>query len=312
MLIDLLRGASMADIFVTTIKEPMVPLLKEGLIERGFELATPQYTIFQAKKPGVTCTLYQSLKLTVQGKNKGELLEFFIEPEIIKSPEYTYREELAMESLDKRARIGVDEAGKGDYFGPLCVAGVMADEQTLPKLVKIGVRDSKTLSDDQIRKMADEIRKVVPCHILVLRPKKYNELYASFKNLNSLLAWGHATIIERLAEQTGAKLAIIDKFASEYVVENALKKKHVKIKLEQRVRGEADVVVAAASILARWAFVEFLEETGKKFNVSLPKGAAAHVVEAARKLVREQGQEILGEVAKLHFKTTSYVTHASH
>ena len=84
------------------------------------------------------------------------------------------------------------------------------------------------------------------------------------------------------------------------------------IKLEQRVRGEADVVVAAASILARWAFVEFLEETGKKFNVTLPKGAATHVVEAARKLVREQGQEILDEVAKLHFKITGYVTHASH
>ena len=294
----------MADIFVTTIKKEMVSLLKAGLIERGFELTAPQYTIFQARKPGVTCTLYESLKLTVQGKNKQELLEFFIEPEILKSPEYTYRKELALETLDKRARIGVDEAGKGDYFGPLCVAGVMADEPGLHKLLEIGVRDSKTLSDDQIRKMAQKIRAALPYHILVLRPKKYNELYASFHNLNALLGWGHATVIERLAEQTGASHAIIDKFAGEHVVENALKKKGLKIALEQRVRGEADVVVAAASILARWAFVEFLEETGKKFGVNLPKGAAAHVVEAARRFVREQGREALGEVAKLHFKTT--------
>ena len=294
----------MADIFVTVIKDTMVSALKEGLEERGFELTVPQYTLFQAKKPGITCTLYQSHKLTVQGKNMREFLEFFLEPEILKSPEYTYKKELAIESLDRRPRIGTDEAGKGDYFGPLCIAGVMADEQSLPKLLEIGVRDSKTLSDEQIRKMAEKIRKAFPHHILVLRPKKYNELYASFRNLNTLLAWGHATVIERLAEQTGAKVAIVDKFASDYVVENALKKKHVKIALEQRVRGEADVVVAAASILARWAFVEFLAETGKKFGVTLPKGAAAHVVAAARALVREQGQEVLGEVAKLHFKMT--------
>ena len=294
----------MADIFVTTIDKTMISPLKEGLIQRGFEFSTPPHTHFQARKPGATCTLYQSLKLTVQGKNMRELLEFFLEPDILHSTEYTYRKEHAMESLDRRARIGVDEAGKGDYFGPLCVAGVMADEQSLPKLVEIGVRDSKTLSDEQIRKMADQIRKAVPYHILVLRPKKYNELYASFQNLNSLLAWGHATVIEELSLQTGAKLAIIDKFAGEHVVERAVQKKQLHIKLEQRVRGEADVVVAAASILARWAFVKFLEETGKKFHVHLPKGAAAHVVAAAQKIVREQGPEILGEVAKLHFKIT--------
>ena len=301
----------MADIFVTVIKKDMIDPLKAGLMERGFELTKPQYTLFQARKTGVTCTLYESLKLTVQGRNMKELLEFFIEPEILKSPEYTYRKELAIESLDKRARIGVDEAGKGDYFGPLCVAGVMADEQGLYKLIELGVRDSKTLSDEQIRKLAEKIRKAFPYHVLVLRPKKYNELYASFHNLNSLLAWGHATVIERLVEQTGVNRALIDKFANESVVENALRKKRLKISLEQRVRGEADVVVAAASILARWAFVEFLEETGKKFGVSLPKGAAAHVVEAARRFVREQGREALGEVAKLHFKITGLVTAAA-
>ena len=301
----------MADIFVTTIDKTMASPLKKGLIERDFEFSTPPYTIFQARKPGITCTLYQSLKLTVQGKNMREFLEFFLEPEILLRPEYTYQKELAMESLDRRARIGVDEAGKGDYFGPLCVAGVMADEHSLPKLVEIGVRDSKTLSDEQIRKMAAAIRKSFPYHILVLRPKKYNELYASFRNLNLLLAWGHATVIEQLAAQTGAQVAIIDKFAHERVVENAVRKKHLAIALEQRVRGEADVVVAAASILARWAFVEYLEETGKKFHVSLPKGAAAHVVEAARTLVREQGPEVLNEVAKLHFKITQELVRPS-
>lgn len=294
----------MADIFVTTIQKSTIPKLKKDLPSQGFELTTPTHTIFQAKKKGVTCTVYESLKLTVQGKNMKEFLEFYLEPEVLLSPEYTYREELAMEALDKRARIGVDEAGKGDYFGPLCVAGVMADETTFPKLLKIGVRDSKTLSDDQVKKMAKEIVAAVPNYIIRLRPQKYNELYASFKNLNSLLAWGHATVIEHLAAHTKAPLAISDKFAHEKVLERALQKKNTTIELEQRVRGEADIVVAAASIVARWAFLEGLEETGKHLNVHLPKGASRQVVTLAKKLVRDHGKEILNEIAKLHFKIT--------
>ena len=298
----------MADIFVTTIQKSVVAKLQEELPSHGFDLSTPPHTIFQAKKKGVTCTLYQSLKLTVQGKQMKEFLEFYLEPEILLSPEYTYKKELAEESLDKRARIGVDEAGKGDYFGPLCVAGVMADETTFPILQKIGVKDSKTLSDAQVKKMALAIVASVPNYIIKLRPKKYNELYASFKNLNTLLAWGHATVIEHLAEHTKAPLAIIDKFAHERVVEKALAKKATKIKLEQRVRGEADIVVAAASILARWAFLEGLEETGKHMNISLPKGSSKKVVDTARALVREHGKGVLVDIAKVHFKITNEIS----
>ena len=294
----------MADIFVTTIQKAVVEKLQQDLPSQGFDLSSPPHTIFQAKKKGVTCTLYESLKLTVQGKGMREFLEFYLEPEVLLSPEYTYKNELAMESLDRRARIGVDEAGKGDYFGPLCVAGVMADETTFPILLKIGVRDSKTLSDEQVKKMAKKIVTSVPNYIIRLRPTKYNELYTSFKNLNSLLAWCHATVIEHLSAHTKAPLAIIDKFAHEHVVERALKKKGTQIELEQRVRGEADIVVAAASIVARWAFLEGLEETGRHLNISLPKGAAAHVVETARRLVREHGKEVLDVIAKVHFKIT--------
>lgn len=294
----------MADIFVTTIERSLVQKLKSDLPTQGFDLSQPPHTILQAKKKGVTCTVYESLKVTVQGKNMREFIEFYLEPEVLLSPEYTYREQRALESLDRRARIGVDEAGKGDYFGPLCVAGVMADETTLPALLTIGVRDSKTLSDDQVKKMAKAIVSTVPNYIIRLRPKKYNELYASFRNLNSLLAWCHATVIEHLAAHTKAPLAIIDKFAHDSVVKKALQKKGSQIALEQRVRGEADVVVAAASIVARWAFLEGLDETGRPLNISLPKGAGQRVVSTARTLVREHGKEVLDEIAKLHFKIT--------
>ncbi len=160
----------MSHIFVTTLEKGVIEQLQSDLAEKGFSFSKPAHTLFQAKKPGVTCTLYASFKLTVQGKGMREFLEFYLEPEILKSPEYTYKKELALESLDKRTRIGVDEAGKGDYFGPLCVAGVAADAESLSTLLEIGVCDSKKLSDNQIKKMAPKIVKAVPHYIIRLYP----------------------------------------------------------------------------------------------------------------------------------------------
>lgn len=298
------HGAFMPHVFVTTLQGSSVPKLRKGLEELGFEFTTPPHTVFSAKKPGLSCTLYKSLKLTIQGKGMSSFLEFYLEPEILQSPAFTYAKELCLAQMDKRPRIGVDEAGKGDYFGPLCIAGVFANEEDCSKLLVLGVKDSKKLSDAQIYSIAPRVVSIVPNYIIRLRPKKYNELYRSFKNLNSLLAWGHASVIERLAAHTGASLAVIDKFGHESLVERALKKKQVCLSLEQNVQGEADVVVAAASILARWAFLAGLEETGKLVHETLPKGAGRHVTAAAKKLVQANGRARLEEVAKLHFKNT--------
>ena len=297
----------MGDIFVTTLDESLYPKLREDLINQGFTLSVPQHTLFQAKKEGVSCTLYTTHKLTVQGKKKQEFLEFYLEPEILKAPIYTYKNELLLEALDKRSRIGVDESGKGDYFGPLCVAGVYADEKTFPFLLKLGVRDSKLIGDKEIRKLAKEIVEAVPNYIIRLRPAKYNELYASFKNLNSLLAWCHVSVIEHLAKYTKPEVAIIDQFAHPYVVEKALTKKNVRLHVEQRVRGEADVVVAAASIVARWAFIEGIADLEKEFHMTFPKGASHSVETAAKKFVETHGIEALSQVAKLHFVTTKKI-----
>lgn len=294
----------MSSIFVTTLETAKISKLKNDLIEKGFEISTPVHTLFQARKEGVICTLYESLKLTVQGKGMKDFLEFYLEPEILQSPLFTYKNELLLESIDKRPRIGVDESGKGDYFGPLCVAGVFADEKTLSTLLKLGVRDSKTIADPEIRRLAKEIIAAVPNYIIRLRPQKYNELYESFKNLNSLLAWCHSSIIEHLAKHTQPDLAIIDKFAHTYVVEQALRKKKVSLHVEQHVRGEQDVVVAAASIVARWAFIDGLDQLEKEFNVKLPKGASSAVVTTAKKIASEHGKDILRNLAKLHFCTT--------
>jgi ribonuclease HIII len=287
--------------FVTTIDLKLADKLREDLLSQGFTLSTPPYTLFAAKKPGVSCTLYTSGKLTVQGKNREEFLSFYLEPEILQSLAFTHPEI----ALDLTPHIGVDEAGKGDFFGPLCIAGVYADAEGIKKLLELGVRDSKRIGDKTILSLATKIRSFFPHSIVRLFPQKYNELYQRFGNLNRLLAWGHATVIEELVQQTSCHEVIIDQFGSESLVETALERKKITVSLTQRHQGEADLVVAAASILARAAFLEGLRDLGKTQGVELPKGAAQIVVDVGRSLVARHGSAVLQTVAKVHFKTYS-------
>ena len=294
--------------FVTTIDLKLSDKMIEDLKAQSFEIAKPQYTIFQAKKKGVTCTLYASGKLMVQGKEMQSFIEFYLEPEILKNFSFTYQtigesSEGNQTGLDTTARIGIDESGKGDFFGPLCVAGVYASGDDFYKLKALGVKDSKDLSDPMILKIAKKIRADFQHHIVKINPSKYNELYAQFKNLNSLLAWGHATTIEHLVAKTQCHKVIVDQFAGEWVVKTALKRKKIEIDLHQRHRAEEDLVVAAASILARETFLEGMKKLSEEFQILLPKGASAKTIQAGRDFVRKYGLESLPKVAKMHFKT---------
>lgn len=289
--------------FVATIDLSLSSKLEEGLQSQGFTLTRPPYTVFSAQKGGISCTLYTSGKLTVQGKGKDEFITYYLEPEILKTLSFSYPET----EIDLTPRIGVDEAGKGDFFGPLCIGAVQADENGIKTLLKLGVRDSKQMSDKTMLSLAPKIREAVPTAVIKISPAKYNEMYQSFQNLNHLLAWGHATAIAELVQKTGCQKALIDQFSKEALVEAALLKKGIQIEVGQRTRAEEDPVVAAASILARAAFVEGLEALSQQVNMNLPKGASSLVVKAGRELVGKQGRSILGQVAKLHFKTTQEV-----
>lgn len=285
--------------FITEIDTALAAKLKSDLEAQGFTLTQPTYTIFQAKKQGVSCTLYESGKLMVQGKGKDDFISYYLEPEILGNLSYTYPET----AVDTTPHIGIDEAGKGDLFGPLCIAALYADESMITELIKMGIRDSKRINDNVILKHAEKIRKICPHSLVSIYPKKYNELYEQFKNLNSLLAWGHATAIEEISLKTDCSKVVIDQFAPEHVVENALRRKGLSLELTQRHRGERDIVVAGASILARAAFVQGIDKLASQFNLTLPKGASSLVVEAGRRFVQIHGQAPLNEVAKLHFKT---------
>ncbi len=289
--------------YVTKLDLSLANKLKEGMIDQGFEMSAPPYTLFSGKKKGVSCTLYQSGKVTVQGKDKDAFIEFFLEPEIIGEISYGY-EEL---KIDYTPRIGVDEAGKGDFFGALCVASVYADEEGIKELHKIGVKDSKTMQDTTICKLAIQVKRICKHHIVRIGPPTYNELYGKFRNLNTLLAWGHSTAISELYKETQCSKVIVDQFAGEHLVLNALKQKDLVLDVTQRHRAEEDLVVAAASILARASFVENLEFLGKQVGQTLPKGASKQVKATARSLFAIGGAELLDTVVKRHFKTYNEV-----
>lgn len=289
--------------FVIQFDLALAEKLKMGLEAQGFTLTKPAHTLFQGKKKGISCTLYTSGKLTVQGSEMKEFVEYYLEPEILGKFSLGYE----YINVDLTPRMGVDESGKGDFFGPLCIAGVYGDAKTIEELGKIGVKDSKLLKDASILKLAAEIRKTCVYHVVKISPAKYNELYEKFGNLNLLLGWGHATVIDHLSEKTGCMKAIIDQFAGEHVVISALKKKKKNILLEQRTKAEADPVVAAASILARASFIDGLKQLGEQVGLILPKGASTLTREAASKLFKKYGREILMQVAKVHFKTYGQV-----
>jgi ribonuclease HIII len=205
-------------------------------------------------------------------------------------------------------RIGIDESGKGDYFGPLVIAAVFVDATTQGELKLMDVRDSKKLSDGRILEMTPDIKTICPHSVIAIGPQKYNELYAKIKNLNQLLAWGHAKALENLLEQgINCERAISDQFGDERLILNALQEKGRRILLEQRTKAESDLAVAAASILARAEFLLRLKRLSAEVGTTLPKGASPAVGLAAKMIIKKHGRERLGSVAKLHFKTTQSI-----
>lgn len=209
--------------------------------------------------------------------------------------------------------IGTDESGKGDYFGPLVSAGVYVDKNSAGKLLSLGIKDSKLLSDSKVLEYSQKILNICKGQfsIIEISPEKYNDLYEQFrkekKNLNTLLAWGHAKAIEEILNKVQCKIAIADQFADEKFIISKLQEKGKGLKLIQVHKAEQHIAVAAASILARARFLIKLKKLSEDIGISLPKGASQSVIASAQKIVNERGKETLRQVAKLHFKITANI-----
>jgi ribonuclease HIII len=280
--------------------------LRALLEELGFQITLKQYTLFFAQKNKLSIAVYEKgPKVLVQGKGVEEFVQFELEPKIFGEAKLGYEEVHAPEMFE--AHFGVDESGKGDFFGPLVISGVYVDRGIARKLLDAGVQDSKRIgSDARIRTLGQTIRKTAGGLIetVLIGPERYNELYEKFGNLNSLLGWGHARVIENLlAKKPDCPRALSDQFADARVIKQSLLQHGREINIQQRPKAESDIAVAAASILAREAFIGWLERQGKELGLRLERGVSASVKETAKKLVEKSGPRSLREVAKVHFRT---------
>ncbi|MCX7886092.1 MAG: ribonuclease HIII [Verrucomicrobiae bacterium] len=288
-----------------------VAQLKRDLEGRGYVFRDVPHAHFGAEHRGehVSVALYKSGKLVVQGKGTSDFVQFYLEPVLLGEARFGYEDVLDPQRLEPR--IGVDESGKGDFFGPLVVAGVFVNEAVIRAMRRLGVKDSKAISSDtRVGELARQIRRTTGCvwDIVLIGNEAYNRLHASMGNVNNILGWGHARVIENLLTKVpDCKKAIADQFGNRQIIERALMERGRKIELLQRHKAESDVAVAAASILARDEFLRRLVRLGRSLGVTLPKGVSGAVIEAGREVVAKHGVDVLPKIAKMHFRTARQI-----
>lgn len=285
--------------------------LRGILQERGYLEREVPYARFAAANDVVNVVFYESGKLVVQGKGTADLVQFILEPDILGEAKVGY--EAVLDPEFYAARIGIDESGKGDFFGPLCVAGVYVNEKVIKVWAESGIRDSKSVSSDKkMAELADLIKKTEGCiySVVPIGNEAYNRLQRKIGSVNGLLAWGHARVVENLLQKKSMLnplpvRAISDQFASsKSTVAKAMMELGKGIELVQRHKAEADIAVAAASILARDEYVKRLAGMERLYGLKFPKGASAAVIEAGKEFVKKFGDEKLVQVAKMHFRTS--------
>lgn len=293
---------------------PLTPAqvaILRGVLERmDFDFEPKPYALYSGRKGKLNVTVYEKgPKVLVQGKDTLDFVTFTLEPEVLGEARLGYEEINDPEMFTPH--FGVDESGKGDFFGPLVIAGVYTDAKITRHLMEAGIMDSKRIgSAAKIRKLAEIIRQAPGClcELVSIGPERYNEMHTSFGNLNRLLAWGHARVIEKLIEKKpDCPRALSDQFARAEVLQKALKQKNLSLQLDQRTKGESDIAVAAASILARERFIDWIDKTSAAGGVKLPLGASAAVIQAGRELIGRYGVDALRKAAKLHFRTSNAV-----
>lgn len=299
---------------MTTYTAALTPdqteILKRALETRSFDFISKPYTLFAAHQGKLNVSVYQKgPKVLIQGKGTEDFVRFILEPEVLGEAKLGYEEILDPDQFSPH--FGIDESGKGDYFGPLVIAGVFTNATIARSLIDAGIMDSKRItSATRIRKLAAIIRATPGClwEMVSIGPERYNHMLSSFHNLNQLLAWGHARVIEKLAiAKPDCPRTLSDQFARPEILQRALRSKHLSLTLDQRTKGESDIAVAAASILARERFIDWIDKTSAACGIPLPLGASEAVIHAARQLVTQRGPDALTKTAKLHFRTTNAV-----
>ncbi|NLL82676.1 MAG: ribonuclease HIII [Lentisphaerae bacterium] len=283
--------------------------LKALLAEGNFKPVSVPHTSIAAEGNDCRINLYNSGKCLIQGRGAEEFVLYYLEPMVLGSVGLGYEDILNPVTVEPH--MGIDESGKGDFFGPLVAAAAYVNQPLARTMSEIGVKDCKEMSDKQVLAVGARLRDLLGHNryaLVTIGAEAYNRLYAKFRNVNSLLAWAHARCIENLLNTIpDCPRAVADQFGSEVVIKRALMKKGRSIVLEQRHKAESDIAVAAASVLAREAFLRSLLRTGHDLDITIPKGASEQVRNVAIDLVKRQGPASLIKLAKCHFRTTDAV-----
>ena len=282
-------------------------------------IKTPPYAIFQADDGDTVVTLYQSGKAVFQGRDADLAADFWIETEkinygnakVTSSDDKKEKKELERKIPLRISSIGSDEVGTGDYFGPIVVTASYVAKENVDFLLELGVKDSKKMSDTEIKKVVPQIIKRIPYHTFVLTNKQYNELYNSDMNMNKMKAILHNKVLSAFSDKNKYPYdhIVVDQFENPKSYYNHLSEAKFKIyNITFLTKAEDQCLsVACASLISRYIFLQEMDKISKDVSMDLPKGASDLVDSAGRDIVKKYGSQKLKEIAKLNFKNTEKI-----
>jgi len=300
-------------LYTIKLDDAQMEKLRAACATKNWETAEVPYARFAFKGPKVNVTAYTSGKVVVAGKDTEEFVQNVIEAEVTGAPKLGYDVVLHPDWFE--AHAGLDESGKGDLFGPVVAATVIAEKEAIETWRAAGVRDSKSIADGQILKLDDLIRDTpgVVVETRHMTMADYNHVMARpYASLNRLLAQHHADALEAALKKKWVPRGLLDQFSKEPLVQREMKKKGLeRFNLQMRTKAEEDPVVAAASVVARAEFVRVMRNLSREFGDKLLFGAGANAKAQASLLIEKFGARALGHFAKLHFRTCYEVVEAA-
>lgn len=295
-------------------KEMMVDYFDEFKREK-----TPPYAVFQADDGDTVVTLYQSGKAVFQGRDADLAADFWIETEkinygnakVTSSDDKKEKKEIERKIPLRISSIGSDEVGTGDYFGPIVVTASYVAKENVDFLLELGVKDSKKMSDTEIKKVVPQIIKKIPYHTFVLSNKQYNELYNNDMNMNKMKAILHNKVLSAFSDKNKYPYdhIVVDQFENPRSYYNHLSEAKFKVyNITFLTKAEDQCLsVACASLISRYIFLQEMDKISKDVSMDLPKGASDLVDSTGKEIVRKYGSQKLKDIAKLNFKNTEKI-----